>query len=665
MRYGITMFATDVSIDVVELAREAEARGFAVALAPRAHPHPGQPPHAAADRRRRAAPRSTSAASTRSSPWPPRPSATDHPPARHRHPPAGPARADRHRQGGRHPRPPQRRPGRARRRLRLERGRARAPRRRDARTGGPSPASTSWPCRRCGPTTRPASTASTCAFAPSWSWPKPVQRGADGRPGVPVLLGGAPGPKLFAHIAEYGDGWIPIGGAGLTEAIPGCARRWPRPAAIPTALEIVPFGSHPRPGQARPLRAHRRHRVRVPPARARRATSCSRSSTSRPPSSPAACERGPGATSCSRATASGPDDELGHGGEAGCTPSTPSGCSASTATRRPTTCGASASSTTPSTGRPCPYALPEVLEVHGDGEVSWSIERRLAGPTLRRAAPAPRRRRSGAGPDGLRRRRGRLRGARACRAGWGGGCGELFTEELLRADRWGDLLAGRLALQLERARPAARGGVADLDAAAAPILADGPGRGGRPASRSSTATGSPATCCSATTSASSAAIDLGWLTVVGAADHDVRSAVVFCEVRPTATTPATAAVLEAAVARHLGADGAEALIARTRRYEQLRFAFVTEDEHLHRGASTGFRARGDRQGTRTTLPATLRSCRSVRAPHDVVERVLVRLDRVEGAGAGQLHQLARAAPGCRPGRASSTPPSRRRPACGC
>ena len=28
MRYGITMFATDLAIDVVELAREAEARGL-------------------------------------------------------------------------------------------------------------------------------------------------------------------------------------------------------------------------------------------------------------------------------------------------------------------------------------------------------------------------------------------------------------------------------------------------------------------------------------------------------------------------------------------------------------------------------------------------------------------------------------------------------------
>src|SRR5262245_18653038 len=48
---------------------------------------------------------------------------------------------------------------------------------------------------------------------PSWSWPKPVQRG-----GPPVLIGGAAGPKLFAHIAEYGDGWIPIGGGGVHAA---------------------------------------------------------------------------------------------------------------------------------------------------------------------------------------------------------------------------------------------------------------------------------------------------------------------------------------------------------------------------------------------------------------------------------------------------------------
>ena len=47
-------------------------------------------------------------------------------------------------------------------------------------------------------------------IAPSWSWPKPDVE-------VPVLVGGGAGPKLFSHIAEYGHGWIPIGGAGLTD----------------------------------------------------------------------------------------------------------------------------------------------------------------------------------------------------------------------------------------------------------------------------------------------------------------------------------------------------------------------------------------------------------------------------------------------------------------
>jgi probable F420-dependent oxidoreductase len=86
-------------------------------------------------------------------------------------------------------------------------------------------------------------------FSSSWSWPKPVQRGADGRPRVPVLHGGAPGPKLFAHIAEYGDGWIPIGGAGLTEAIPRFRAAVEEAGRDPLAMEIVPFGSIPTGGK--------------------------------------------------------------------------------------------------------------------------------------------------------------------------------------------------------------------------------------------------------------------------------------------------------------------------------------------------------------------------------------------------------------------------------
>jgi len=76
-------------------------------------------------------------------------------------------------------------------------------------------------------------------IAPSWSWPKPVT-GA-----VPVLIGGGAGPKLFAHIAEYAQGWIPIGGAGLGSAIPELQRVVAEAGRDPSTLEIVPFGSLP------------------------------------------------------------------------------------------------------------------------------------------------------------------------------------------------------------------------------------------------------------------------------------------------------------------------------------------------------------------------------------------------------------------------------------
>ncbi len=80
-------------------------------------------------------------------------------------------------------------------------------------------------------------------FAPSWSWPKPVR----GR--VPVIHGGAAGPMLFQHIAEYGDGWIPIGGRGLTEAIPQLREVVEQAGRDPHDLEIIPFGSIPDPGK--------------------------------------------------------------------------------------------------------------------------------------------------------------------------------------------------------------------------------------------------------------------------------------------------------------------------------------------------------------------------------------------------------------------------------
>jgi probable F420-dependent oxidoreductase len=82
-------------------------------------------------------------------------------------------------------------------------------------------------------------------FSPSWSWPKPVQRDARGRPAVPIVLGGGAGPTLFAHIAEYADGWIPIGGSGLTDAIPRLRSAFETAGRDPSALEVVVFGTLP------------------------------------------------------------------------------------------------------------------------------------------------------------------------------------------------------------------------------------------------------------------------------------------------------------------------------------------------------------------------------------------------------------------------------------
>ena len=44
-------------------------------------------------------------------------------------------------------------------------------------------------------------------FSPSWSWPKPAQR-----PYPPIVMGGAGGPVTFRHVVEYCDGWMPIHG---------------------------------------------------------------------------------------------------------------------------------------------------------------------------------------------------------------------------------------------------------------------------------------------------------------------------------------------------------------------------------------------------------------------------------------------------------------------
>jgi probable F420-dependent oxidoreductase len=81
------------------------------------------------------------------------------------------------------------------------------------------------------------------AVRASYAYPKP----AGGAPRT--LIGGAAGPKLFSHIAEYADGWLPIGGRGLTESVPVLREVWEKAGRDPGALQVVPYAVLPSPGK--------------------------------------------------------------------------------------------------------------------------------------------------------------------------------------------------------------------------------------------------------------------------------------------------------------------------------------------------------------------------------------------------------------------------------
>jgi probable F420-dependent oxidoreductase len=85
-------------------------------------------------------------------------------------------------------------------------------------------------------------------IAESWAWPKPKQT-VRGRTGVPVLIGGAPGPILFRHIAEFADGWIPVGGGGVAAAMADLHRAAEDVGRDPAELRVVPFGTLPDAGK--------------------------------------------------------------------------------------------------------------------------------------------------------------------------------------------------------------------------------------------------------------------------------------------------------------------------------------------------------------------------------------------------------------------------------
>ena len=69
-------------------------------------------------------------------------------------------------------------------------------------------------------------------FESSWAWPKPSQN-----PHPPVIMGGAAGPKTAAHVAEFCDGWMPLGGlydfeGGLKQIHAACDKIGRDPASV-------------------------------------------------------------------------------------------------------------------------------------------------------------------------------------------------------------------------------------------------------------------------------------------------------------------------------------------------------------------------------------------------------------------------------------------------
>jgi probable F420-dependent oxidoreductase len=76
-------------------------------------------------------------------------------------------------------------------------------------------------------------------FEPMWSWPKPVQK-----PHPPILLGGH-GPRALARVVDYCDGWLPIGmragdlEAGMAELRRLAAER----GRAPSSLSVSVYGA--------------------------------------------------------------------------------------------------------------------------------------------------------------------------------------------------------------------------------------------------------------------------------------------------------------------------------------------------------------------------------------------------------------------------------------
>ena len=80
------------------------------------------------------------------------------------------------------------------------------------------------------------------SISPSYQWPKPVQPS-----GPPVVIGGLAGPKLFEHIAEYADGWAPIGPRTIMESLPDLQKAFEEAGRDPASIRLHAFDSRTEP----------------------------------------------------------------------------------------------------------------------------------------------------------------------------------------------------------------------------------------------------------------------------------------------------------------------------------------------------------------------------------------------------------------------------------
>jgi probable F420-dependent oxidoreductase len=76
-------------------------------------------------------------------------------------------------------------------------------------------------------------------LARSWSWPKPLQR-----PRLPVLLGAPASLRNFRRVAEWADGWIPMGNTQLEQPtfdddVAALRREWEERGRDPRDLHLT------------------------------------------------------------------------------------------------------------------------------------------------------------------------------------------------------------------------------------------------------------------------------------------------------------------------------------------------------------------------------------------------------------------------------------------